>query len=373
MTYLCPSCGHREPDDALVWCCPACQSHLNYADGPILRRADIVADERSLWRYEAALPIKRADAVAYFGEGMTALIPGLRGAAPFLLKIEYLLPSGSFKDRGSAVLVNALHQLGVREVVEDSSGNAGASLACYAARAGLDCEVYTPASTSPGKLAQIVAHGARLVRVPGSRDDTARAVQERAAQRFYASHNWQPLFVEGMKTLAFELWEQLRFRAPDAVVAPVGLGSALLGMFHGFSLLRQAGEIDRLPRLYACQASVCAPIHAAFQAGLDDIPAVACGRSIAEGVATSRPIRRREILAALRESGGGTAAADDDQIRAAQHALAAEGLYVEATAALALAGAIVLLDAGTLRAGETNVVLLCGSGLKQGASAATTT
>jgi threonine synthase len=371
MPYLCPNCAHREPDDALVWRCPACGNHLNYDGGAPLRRGDITTEERSLWRYEAALPIKRADAVAYFGEGMTPLLPGLREAAPFMLKLEYVLPSGSFKDRGSAVLVNALHELGVREVVEDSSGNAGASLACYAARAGLDCEVYTPASTSPGKLAQIEAHGARLVRVPGSRDDTARAVQERAAERFYASHNWQPLFVEGMKTLAFELWEQLGFRAPDAVVLPVGLGSALLGMYYGFSLLREAGEIDRLPRLYACQASRCAPIHRAFRAGLtDDIPAAPCERSVAEGVATSRPIRRREILTALRASGGGTAVADDDAIRAAGRALAAEGLYVEATAALGFAGARALLASGELRAGETNVVLLCGSGLKGGAGAA---
>src|SRR3712207_1975958 len=168
MAYLCPSCGRRELDDALVWRCPNCQSYLNYADGPVLRRADIVDGERSLWRYEAALPIKRADAVAYFGEGMTALLPGLRGAAPFLLKVEYGLPSGSFKDRGSAVLVNALHRLGVREVVEDSSGNAGASLACYAARAGLDCEVYTPATTSPGKLAQITAQDRKSTRLNSS-------------------------------------------------------------------------------------------------------------------------------------------------------------------------------------------------------------
>ena len=206
------------------------------------------------------------------------------------------MPSGSFKDRGSAVLANALLKFGVREVVEDSSGNAGASLACYAARAGLDCEVYTPESTSPGKLAQITAHGARLVRVPGSRDDTAQAVQDAAERRFYASHNWQPLFVEGMKTLGWELWEQLGFKAPDALVVAVGLGSSLLGSFYAFRGLVEAGEIDRMPRLYAVQAAATAPIHAAFQAGADDIAGVVPGKSVAEGVATGRPIRRREIL-----------------------------------------------------------------------------
>ncbi|MCC6174624.1 MAG: threonine synthase [Chloroflexi bacterium] len=369
MTYLCPACGRREPDDALVWRC-TCGSYLNYADAPALHRSDIRTDEASFWRYDAGLPIRQRDAAAYFGEGLTPLLPGLRSAAPFVFKYEALLPSGSFKDRGSAVLVNALARQGVREVCEDSSGNAGASLACYAARAGLDCEVFTPASTSPGKLAQISAHGARLVRVPGSRDDTARAVQEAAERRFYASHNWQPLFVEGQKTLAWEIWEQLGFRAPEALVMSVGLGSALLGTFYAFRDLARIGEIQRMPRLFGAQAAVCAPIHAAYQAGLDDIPAVECGRSVAEGVATSRPIRRREILQALRESEGGTAVASDDEILAAGRDLAAEGLYVEPTAALALAAARSLLAAGQVRSDVTTVVILGGSGLKQGVAVA---
>src|SRR5207248_8923635 len=139
--------------DAIVWRC-TCGSYLNYDGAPLLRRRDIRTEERSLWRYDAALPIRQADAVAYFGEGLTPLIPSLGDDSPFLFKLEYLMPSGSFKDRGSAVLANALRTYGVHAVVEDSSGNAGASLACYAARAGPDCEVYTPASTSAGKLGQ---------------------------------------------------------------------------------------------------------------------------------------------------------------------------------------------------------------------------
>jgi threonine synthase len=364
--YLCPACGHRDPDDAIVWRCVDFGRYLNYDGAPLLRRGDIRTDEPSLWRYDAALPIKQADALAYFGEGRTPLLPGLRGGSPFLLKIEYLMPSGSFKDRGSAVLANALHKFGVRQVVEDSSGNAGASLACYAARAGLDCEVYTPASTSAGKLAQITAHGARLVRVPGSRDDTAQAVQEAAERRFYASHNWQPLFVEGMKTLAWDIWEQLGYKAPDTLIVAVGLGSSLLGSFYAFKGLVEAGEIDRMPRLYAVQAAATAPIHAAFQAGADDIAGVVPGKSVAEGVATGRPIRRREILQALRESGGGTAVASEEEILAAQADLAAEGLYVEPTAALTLAAARTLLASGQLKPDQSNVVMLGGNGLKAG-------
>src|SRR4051794_16577133 len=365
MTYLCPACGRREPDDALVWRC-SCGSYLNYDGAPLPRRSDIRTNEQSMWRYDAGLPIRQADAVAYLGEGLTPLVPSVRADAPYLFKLEYLMPSGSFKDRGTVVLASALKKFGVREVVEDSSGNAGASLACYAARAGLDCEIYTPASTSAGKLAQITAHGARLVRVPGSRDDTARAVQGAAERRFYASHNWQPLFVEGMKTLGWELWEQLGFRAPDALVLAVGLGSALLGSFYAFRGLIEAGETDRMPRLYAVQAAATAPIHAAFQAGADDIAGVVPGQSVAEGVATGRPIRRREILRAIRESGGGTAVASEEEILAAQADLGAEGLYVEPTAALTLAAARSLLASGQLKPDETNVVMLGGSGLKAG-------
>jgi threonine synthase len=169
-----------------------------------------------------------------------------------------------------------------------------------------------------------------------------------------------------MKTLGWELWEQLGFKAPDALVVAVGLGSSLLGSFYAFRGLVEAGEIDRMPRLYAVQAAATAPIHAAFQAGADDIAGVVPGKSVAEGVATGRPIRRREILHALRESGGGTAIASEEEILTAQHDLAAEGLYVEPTAALTLAAARSLLRSGQLRADETNVVMLGGSGLKQG-------
>jgi threonine synthase len=169
-----------------------------------------------------------------------------------------------------------------------------------------------------------------------------------------------------MKTLGWELWEQLGFRAPDALIVSVGLGSSLLGSFYAFRGLLQAGEIDRLPRLYAVQAAATAPIHAAFEAGADDIAGVVPGKSIAEGVATGRPIRRKEILQALRDSGGGTAVASEEEILAAQRDLAHEGLYVEPTAALTLAGARNLLASGQLRPDETNVVMLGGSGLKQG-------
>lgn len=131
-------------------------------------------------------------------------------------------------------MVNYLKKLGIGRVLEDSSGNAGASIAAYCAAADIECDVYVPASTSVGKLFQIEMYGAQLVRIAGSREDVAQAALEAAKRTFYASHNWHPLFLEGTKTLAFELWEQLGWQAPDNVIVPLGMGSALLGLYKGF-------------------------------------------------------------------------------------------------------------------------------------------
>src|SRR5262249_40218668 len=160
-------------------------------------------------------------------EGWTPLLEAPE--RELLLKLDFLFPTGSFKDRGSTILMNRLAQLGVREALEDSSGNAGASIAAYGAAAGIDCEVYVPARASGAKLAQIAAYGAKVVAVPGSRQEVTETALRRSEALFYASHNWHPLFLEGTRTLGFEIWEQLAFQAPAAVVTPVGAGSTLLG------------------------------------------------------------------------------------------------------------------------------------------------
>src|SRR5680860_1900956 len=157
-------------------------------------------------------------------------------------------------------MMSHLASLGVDEVYEDSSGNGGASIAAYAAAAGIRCHIFVPAATSAGKVVQLEAYGAQVHRVPGSRQDTADAAVAAAEGHVYASHNWQPTFIEGVKTVAFELWERRGFRAPDAVVLPTSYGSNLLGLYRGFSELLAAGEIDKLPRLYPVQPAVVAPL-----------------------------------------------------------------------------------------------------------------
>lgn len=361
--YVCGRCGREFALAEPVWRC-VCGWHLDFRAPGAFRREQIVVAERSLWRYQAALPLGRDHLAAYFSEGLTPLVPARGWGEGVFFKLDFLLPSGSFKDRGSAVLINQLARLGVRAVIEDSSGNGGASIAAYCARAGIDCTVYAPAATSPGKLVQVAAYGARLVRVPGDRRATAEAALAAAERTFYAGHNWHPLIIEGVKTAGFEVWEQLGFRAPDNLVLPVGYGSNLLGAWRAFAELQAGGEVARPPRLFAVQAEASAPLVAAFEAGAPDVAAVAPGPTIAEGVAAARPVRGVELLAALRATDGGAVAVAEDEILAALRDLAREGVYVEPTGAVAAAGLRKLRQRGLVRAGETTVVLLTGSGLK---------
>ena len=337
--------------------------HLNLGDAPGLSRRDIDVSANSLWRYRKALLVDAASAVT-LGEGWTPLVPGEWDGVPVLFKLEFVMPTGSFKDRGMTVMVSYLKRHGVTEVLEDSSGNAGASLSAYCAAAGMRCRILVPETASVPKIAQIAACGADVVTIKGSRQDVADAALAMSREIFYASHNWQPFFAEGTKTLAYELWEQLGFRAPDSVVVPVGYGANVLGCDRGFSELLRRGEIGRMPRLHGVQAANCAPYYAAFRAGVEHYVPVPVSPTIAEGIASSKPTRMREVLAPVRASGGGIVAVSEDEIVRALAALARKGFYVEPTSAAAAAGLSQLIACGAIRKDETTVLVLTGSGLK---------
>ena len=274
------------------------------------------------------------------------------------------MPSGSFKDRGSAVMINHLLEVGVGPIHEDSSGNAGASIATYAAAAGIPCRIYVPAAAPRGKLVQIAAAGAEVRAVPGSRLAVAEAALAAAGDSFYASHNWQPFFIEGTKTLAFELWEQLGFRLPDNILVPTGYGSNILGLDRGFDDLERSGEIVVRPRLFAVQAANCAAFAAIWASGADQFVPFSSAPTIADGIATPKPVRIAEVMHALRRSRGAVVAATEDEIAAALQALGRLGLFVEPTAATAGAALTRLLADGTIRPGQTTVAVLTGHGLK---------
>ena len=330
---------------------------------PGIAREAIDTAERSLWRYAAALPVAVADPVS-LGEGCTPLVrrPWRGGHAHF--KLEWFAPSGSFKDRGVSVMLSILRQQGIDAVLEDSSGNGGAAVATYAAAAGMRAKILVPASTSPAKTVQMRAAGAEVELIPGTRQDTADAAVAQAREIFYASHNWQAHFLQGTKTLAYELWEDLGFSAPDNVIIPCGAGSNILGCDIGFSELLRRRAIDRLPRLFAVQPAHCAPLHAGFEAGADDFVPITPRPTLAEGASIAQPVRGREVLAALRRSEGGTVAVSEAAIEAALMELARSGLYVEPTCAMAAAALTDLTARGAIRAGETTVVVLTGTGIK---------
>jgi threonine synthase len=365
MQFKCANCGATYPTTSLIWNCGACGGPIDAVDLKALRRGDIAKDRYSLWRYQQALGYQGEVRVS-LGEGLTPLVSGRWRDTSVQWKCEFVSISGSFKDRGVSVMINNLLANGVSKVAEDSSGNGGAAVATYAAAAGLPCRIYVPAHTSPSKITQIAATGAQVMPISGSRQAVADAAMADTSGYFYASHNWDPGFLDGIKTVGYEIWEQCGFAAPDAIIAPTGGGSNMLGCYRAFRELKNAGEVDRLPRLYGAQSEACQPIAAAFKAGADTYVSVPSKPSIAEGIAVSHPIRSRELLAAVRETGGGVYAVSEEAIAAAHERLSRTGLYVEPTTAAAPALLDQLLSDGTLRDGERVVVILTGSGLKAG-------
>jgi threonine synthase len=366
VNYVDPSTGRTYPLATARWCGED-GHYLNLGPGQGLGRDDIDPGRDSVWRYAKALLVDAEDAVS-MGEGWTPLVAGVWAGAPVLFKLEFLMPTGSFKDRGMTVMVSYLRSHGVDRVLEDSSGNAGASLSAYAAAGGLSCRILVPETASFPKIAQIAACGADVVTIPGTRQDVADEALRQSAKIFYASHNWQPMFVEGVKTLAYELWEQLAFNTPDNVVVPLGYGSNVLGCERGFDELVRRGEIDRRPRLFGVQAANCAPYHAAFRAGVEHLVPTTITPTIAEGIASAKPARVVEVLRAVRESGGAIVAVEEAEIVEALASLARKGFYVEPTAAAAAAGLSRLLASGAIRRTETTVLVLTGSGLKASAA-----
>lgn len=360
--YLDPLTGQTFPLDVPRWSGPA-HAPLLLTPLPGITRGQIDPSVRSLWRYRAALPFQPAEPIT-LGEGGTPLLRRtLRGAAAFL-KAEWMMPTGSFKDRGASVMLSLLRDQGVDAVLEDSSGNGGAAVAAYAAAGGLAATIMAPASTSPAKLVQARTHGATLELIPGSRQDTADAAIARSDAIFYASHNWHPFFLQGTKTLAYELWEDLGFRAPDNVITPCGAGSNVLGCGIGFSELQRSGEIETMPRLFAAQPANCGPIAAAFLAGDDTAGPIEIKPTIAEGTAIAHPVRMREVLGTLRATMGGAVMLTEEEIGQATLELARLGLYVEPTSAQAAAAFAKLLEAGTIMPEQLTVIVLTGSGLK---------
>ena len=353
-SILCNECG--APAEPLEWRCGACGGSLDLDNLPPFDPASIDQSDYSLWRYGAMLPVARRFSL---GEGMTPLVKVELDGLSCQAKLEYLNPTGSFKDRGSATLLNHLADQGVTDVIDNSSGNAGASLAAYAGLAGMAATIFVPAATAVASKKRLIqAFGGAIVE---SRDYPAD-VYRAARQTTYASHAWSPWFVLGQQTAAWETWEQLGQRAPDAIATPAGHGGLFLGFHRGFKALRDVGLITRLPRMIALQAGGVDPIVRAWEAGSDAPPQIAPGASVADGILVDAPVRGQQILRALDESDGFALRLSDEAILSAQRRLQRRGLLIEPTSAIAAAA----LPQIRARIGRdaTLVVALTGSGLK---------
>jgi threonine synthase len=262
-----------------------------------------------------------------------------------------------------AVMVSHLRGLGATRVLEDSSGNGGSAVAAYAAAAGIQAKIIVPAETSAAKILQTRAFGAEIELVPGTRDEVAEEAVRQSASIPYASHNWHPMFLQGTKTVAYEMWEMLGVTAPDNVVLVAGAGSNILGCDIAFTELLDAGQITRRPRLLVGQPEHWATIADAVN-GIDSAARGPRIPTIAEGASIANPIRLPETVAAIHRSGGAAVAVSEGEIRRAVRDLAARGLYAEPTSSVAAAALYRFIADGTIRPGQTTVVVLTGGGLK---------
>jgi threonine synthase len=357
---VCPACGGTYGIEPRRWRCE-CGSFLDLEFIPWFDVEKIRNRRPTLWRYREALPILRDEHIVSLGEGCTPLVEMEVDGHPVFIKVDYLFPSGSYKDRGATVLISKAKELGVRQVIEDSSGNAGCAVAAYCTRAALGCEIYVPGSTSAGKLVQIEAYGARLNKVEGSREKTAQVTMESADRTFYASHCWNPFFLHGTKTFAFEICEQMGWKAPEVLVLPVGHGTLFLGAYLGFRELLEAGIVNRIPKLIAVQAAACAPVVQAFDSHQPDVSPIDMRETVAEGIAIARPVRGRQILEALRETGGEAWGVTEEEIREGLEEMGRKGYFIEPTSAATIAGLKKCLE----RFKNSSVVsTLTGTGLK---------
>ncbi|MBN1754740.1 threonine synthase [bacterium] len=358
---ICSHCQKEYSDVTLAWKCE-CGGFFDLPFTPRFPLSLISSRKPDMWRYREALPISSWEQRVSFGEGYTPLSSLSWRGHQLLVKQDHLFPTGSFKDRGASFMVSKLRELGILEVIEDSSGNAGSAMAAYCAKAGIKCHIYVPESTSPAKLTQIAAYGAILHKIPGSREDTARAAHEAANSIYYASHIYSPYFLQGIKTISFEIVEQLSWRAPRAIILPVGNGSLLLGCYLGFRELQEAGIIDSIPRMFGVQALNCAPIFHAYKQGLQQPVRIETKPTLAEGIAIKEPARGKQILQAIRDSHGEIRAVSETEITEAMLELARSGYYLEPSSAAPFA-ALPKLSGYFLKSEEV-VAVITGHGLK---------
>lgn len=373
---ICIGCGSKYSPSEVIYRCRRCGDLLSIEYNKVLMRAEIALEWRaralSVWRYAELLPINDRSKVVSLGEGGTSLNKCERlgkniGLKEVYVKNEGENPTGSFKDRGMTVGVTKAVEMGMKRVACASTGNTSASLAAYAARAGMECIVLIPSGkVAIGKLAQALVYGARVIQVKGNFDDALRMVEELCrTQSIYLLNSINPYRLEGQKTIAFEIWDQLGGRVPDKVIVPVGNAGNISAIWKGFEELHAMGLTKKLPKMIGIQAEGAAPIANMIKMGLNEIEIVKEPETIATAIRIGSPVNWKKAVRAIKESGGIAETVSDEEILSAQRLLARmEGIFVEPASAASIAGLIKLAKNGFFEPDEQIVCVATGHGLK---------
>lgn len=362
MKYICMNCEKEYvPAPLLIRC--DCGSALWVKPEKSFSKSDLITNDFTMWRYANAYALDKESIEITFNETITPLASAKIGHVNILAKMDSLMPTGSFKDRGAAMVVNYLNSQGIRSISEDSSGNGGSAYAGYAAKGNFDCNIFVPAGTSLGKTVQTRIYGARCFEIEGSREDVANAAMNSKATHdsYYVGHNWHPLFIEGVKSIAYEIWEQCGYQAPDNFIAPAGNGSLLAGAYLGFMELLRGGAIDKMPRLFGIQTEGIQPFVQQFN---NEEINIGSTDTLAEGIKIQRSSRIKEIIEFVRQSNGSFISVNESEIKEALHMMGKQGFFIEPTSAAAFSGIKKLIDTDQIMEGQITVGVITGNGLK---------
>jgi threonine synthase len=357
----CTVCG-QPSNNLLDFKCPHCSQPLDSALHFNFDAQKIQKNNCSLWRYANFFPYAKETDIITLGEGWTPLVKFSKNT---YFKLESMNPTGSFKDRGSTVLISTLRELVKKAegyISEDSSGNAGASMAAYAARAGLKAKIYVPNNVSGPKFNQIQFYGAEVVKVSGSRSKVTEEAQKPEKGRFYVGHILHPLFRDGNRSLAYEIAEQFDWDVPDCIYLPVSAGTLLLGIISGFRHLVKSNIIEAMPLIVACQTRQVSPLYYRFK----NLPYVAPEKitSIADALVSVNPPLLDIMVRSLREANGEAVMVEEDEIACAFKELAGKGFFVEPSSAVAYAAYKKQLEIEEMSEDAKIVIVLTGTGLK---------
>jgi len=380
MRLLCPICQGERDIDGFVYRCERCDEPLEVQydlENLKERRSPRTFEGRpwNMWRYSEILPVD-ADGRISLEEGGTPLHLGRRlgeklGLERLYFKDETRNPTGSFKDRGSSVGVSKAVQLRANAVGCVSTGNMAASVAAYAAKAGLRSLVLIPTGTPVEKMVQTMICGSALIAVRGEYPETYRMGLEASAKhRIYMVHSDAPFRVEGQKTVAYEISEQLGWNSPDRVLVPTSSGGNISALWKGFKEMHQLGLVSHVPSMVCVQAEGCSPIAASFGSGKDAVHPFAKSDTIAQSISNPDPPSGRRVLRLLKDSKGHAMSVTDQEILEAQRLVAeTEGLFVEPASASTIAALVKLAESGVIGRSDRVVCVLTGSGLKDVKSA----